>query len=184
MAVKKLKPTTPGQRHKVASSFEDITTSTPEKSLLKGKGRKGGRNNTGKMTMRNIGGGHKRRYRTIDFKRDKFGIPGKVASVEYDPYRTARIALINYADGEKRYIIAPKGIGSRAGGLSLAKVLNLKLEMRCTLSEIPMGTMIHNIELRPEQGAKMARSAGSYAQLVSQEKVNMLGLRCHQEKLG
>ena len=110
MAVKKLKPTTPGQRHKIASTFEEITASSPEKSLIKGKSKSGGRNGSGKMTMRYIGGGHKRRYRMIDFKRNKFGIEGKVASVEYDPNRSARIALIHYKDGEKRYIIAPKGI--------------------------------------------------------------------------
>ena len=110
MAVRKLKPTTPGQRHKVASTFETITASTPEKSLVKGQSKSGGRNNTGKMTMRYIGGGHKRKYRQIDFKRNKDGIPATVKSVEYDPNRNARIALLYYADGEKRYIIAPKGI--------------------------------------------------------------------------
>ena len=168
MAVKKLKPTTPGQRHKVASSFEEITSATPEKSLLKGKGRKGGRNNTGKMTMRNIGGGHKRRYRTIDFKREKFGIPGKVATIEYDPYRTARIALINYVDGEKRYIVAPKGLEVGQTIVS-GKDAEPEVGNSLYLSDIPMGSMIHNIELRPGQGSKMARSAGSYAQLVSRE---------------
>lgn len=168
MAVKKLKPSTPGQRHKVASTFEDITTSTPEKSLLKGLGKSGGRNNTGKMTMRYIGGGHKRKYRAIDFKRDKFDIPGTIATVEYDPNRSARIALVNYADGEKRYIIAPKGI-EVGQTVKSGKGAEPEVGNALYLSEIPMGTLIHNIELRPNQGAKMARSAGSYAQLVSRE---------------
>ena len=168
MAVKKLKPSTPGQRHKIANTFEDITSASPEKSLMKGLSKSGGRNNTGKMTMRYIGGGHKRKYRVIDFKRDKHGVPGNVATIEYDPNRSARIALINYADGEKRYIIAPKG-------LEVGQVINsgkgVEPEVGNTLflSEIPMGSLIHNIEMRPNQGAKLARSAGSYAQLVSRE---------------
>lgn len=168
MAVKKLKPSTPGQRHKVASVFEGISASKPQKSLLKGAGKSGGRNNSGKMTMRYIGGGHKQRYRTIDFKRDKFGIEGKVATIEYDPNRSARIALINYVDGEKRYMIAPKGlvVGQKviSGKGSEPEVGNALF-----LSEVPMGSLIHNIELRPTQGAKMARSAGSYGQVVSRE---------------
>jgi large subunit ribosomal protein L2 len=168
MAVRKLKPTTPGQRHKVASTFETVTTDRPEKSLVKGQKKSGGRNNTGKMTMRYIGGGHKRKYRTIDFKRNKDGIPAKVKSVEYDPNRNARIALLFYADGEKRYIIAPKGIevGQTvvSGEGSAPSIGNTLL-----LSEIPMGTVIHCIELRPGQGALLARSAGSYAQLVARE---------------
>ena len=168
MAVRKLKPTTPGQRHKVASTFETLTTNRPEKSLVKGQSKSGGRNNTGKMTMRYIGGGHKRKYRTIDFKRNKDGIPGTVNSIEYDPNRNARIALLFYADGEKRYIIAPKGIevGQKlvSGKDSSPNVGNTLL-----LSEIPMGTVIHCIELRPGQGAILARSAGSYAQLVARE---------------
>jgi large subunit ribosomal protein L2 len=168
MAVRKLKPTTPGQRHKVASTFETVTTDRPEKSLVKGQKKSGGRNNTGKMTMRYIGGGHKRKYRTIDFKRNKDGIPATVKSVEYDPNRNARIALLYYADGEKRYIIAPKGIevGQTvvSGKGSAPNIGNTLL-----LSEIPMGTVIHCIELRPGQGALLARSAGSYAQLVARE---------------
>lgn len=168
MPVKKLKPTTPGQRHKIAATYEELSNSAPEKSLLKGKTKSGGRNNTGKMTMRYIGGGHKRKYRSIDFKRDKFGVPGTVASIEYDPNRSARIALINYADGEKRYIIAPKGLQV---GQTVVSGKGVEPEVGNTLylSEIPMGSTIHNIELRPNQGAKMARSAGSYAQLVSRE---------------
>ncbi|KAA3647600.1 MAG: 50S ribosomal protein L2 [Bacteroidetes bacterium] len=168
MAVKKLKPSTPGQRHKVASTFEEITTSTPEKSLLKGIGKSGGRNNSGRMTMRYIGGGHKRKYRAIDFKRDKFEVPGTVASIEYDPNRSARIALINYADGEKRYIIAPKGL-EVGQVVKSGKGVEPEIGNTLYLSEIPMGTLIHNLELRPSQGAKLARSAGSYAQLVSRE---------------
>lgn len=168
MAVRKLKPTTPGQRHKVASTFEMVTTSTPEKSLVKGTSKSGGRNNSGKMTMRYIGGGHKRKYRIIDFKRNKDGIPATVKTVEYDPNRNARIALLYYADGEKRYIIAPKGIEVDqvivSGKGSVPNVGNTLF-----LSEIPMGTVIHCIELRPGQGAILARSAGSYAQLVARD---------------
>jgi len=168
MAVRKLKPTTPGQRHKVASTFEMVTTSTPEKSLVKGMNKSGGRNNTGKMTMRQIGGGHKRKYRVIDFKRNKDGIPATVKTIEYDPNRNARIALLYYADGEKRYIIAPKGIEVDqvviSGKGSAPNVGNTLL-----LSEIPMGTVVHCIELKPGQGGILARSAGSYAQLVARD---------------
>tara|TARA_R110002096_G_scaffold421442_3_gene627139 strand:- start:34247 stop:35071 length:825 start_codon:yes stop_codon:yes gene_type:complete len=168
MAVKKLKPTTPGQRHKVASTFEEITATAPEKSLLKSAKKSGGRNNSGKMTMRYIGGGHKQRYRLIDFKRDKFGIDGKVATIEYDPNRSARIALINYVDGEKRYIIAPKGL-EVGQTINSGKGVEPEVGNAMYLSEIPMGSMIHNIELKPSQGGKLARSAGSYGQLVSRE---------------
>ncbi len=168
MAVRKLKPTTPGQRHKVASTFETVTAGTPEKSLTKGKSRSGGRNNTGKMTMRYIGGGHKQKYRTIDFKRNKDGVPGTVKSVEYDPNRNARIALIYYADGEKRYIIAPKGIEVGQKVLSGKKV-NPDVGNTLFLSDIPLGTVIHCIEMRPGQGAILARSAGSYAQLMARD---------------
>jgi len=168
MAVRKLKPTTPGQRHKVASTFETITKSTPEKSLVKGQSKSGGRNNTGKMTMRYIGGGHKRKYRTIDFKRNKDGIPGTVHSIEYDPNRNARIALLFYADGEKRYIIAPKGIEVGQELLSGEKVAP-NAGNTLFLSEIPLGTVIHCIEMRPGQGAILARSAGSYAQLMARD---------------
>jgi len=168
MAVRKLKPTTPGQRHKVASTFETVTADRPEKSLVKGQSKSGGRNNTGKMTMRYIGGGHKRKYRVIDFKRNKDGIPATVKTIEYDPNRNARIALVFYADGEKRYIIAPKGIevGQTivSGAGATPNVGNTLL-----LSEIPMGTVVHCLELKPGQGAILARSAGSYAQLVARE---------------
>ena len=168
MAVKKLKPTTPGQRHKFAATYEELTTATPQKSLISGKVKSGGRNNSGKMTMRHIGGGHKKKYRTIDFKRNKFGIEGKVATIEYDPNRSARIALIHYVDGDKRYIIAPKGI-EVGQMINSGKGVEPETGNTLYLSEIPMGSMIHNIELKPTQGAKLARSAGAYAQLVSKE---------------
>jgi len=168
MAVRRLKPTTPGQRFRVANTFEDITTDKPEKSLLVPIKRTGGRNNQGRMTMRFIGGGHKRRYRIIDFKRNNFGVVGEVKTVEYDPNRSAFISLVEYADGEKRYIIAPNGIKvgqkvEQGPGVS-PEVGNALL-----LSEIPLGTLIHNIEMSPGQGAKICRSAGSYAQLMARE---------------
>jgi len=168
MAVRKFNPVTPGQRHKVANIFDQLTTDRPEKSLLRPMKKTGGRNNTGKMTMRYIGGGHKQKYREIDFKRDKDNIPARVATIEYDPNRTAFIALLVYADGEKRYMIAPEGLQvgqTVVSGVGVAPELGNTL----FLSEIPLGTIIHNIELRPQQGAVMARSAGSYAQLVARE---------------
>ena len=168
MAVRKIKPTTPGQRHKVVSTFEEITTNVPEKSLTKGKRKSGGRNNTGKMTMRQIGGGHKKKYRVIDFKRDKDGIPAVVKTVEYDPNRTARIALLFYADGEKRYIIAPNGLQVGQTVIS-GKGVAPEIGNSMYLSEVPLGSVVHNIELRPNKGAVLARSAGSYAQLTSRE---------------
>jgi len=168
MAVRKLKPTTPGQRHKVIGSFENITASVPEKSLVTGKLKSGGRNNQGKMTMRYIGGGHKRKYRFIDFKRNKDGVPATVKTIEYDPNRSARIALLFYADGEKRYIIAPNGLQV---GQKLMSGENAAPEIgnALPLKSIPIGTVIHNIELRPGQGAAMVRSAGAFAQLTSRE---------------
>ena len=165
MALKKYKPTTPGQRFKVISAFDEITTDKPEKSLLRPKKSTGGRNSSGEMTVRYRGGGHKRMYRVIDFKRDKDGIPGVVKTIEYDPNRTARIALVFYKDGEKRYIIAPAGLKVGQEILS-GKGIQPNVGNTLYLSEIPFGTIIHNIELRPGQGAKMARSAGSYAQLM------------------
>lgn len=168
MALKKYKPTTPGQRFKVISAFDEITEGTPEKSLIAPKKRTGGRNNEGKMTMRYIGGGHKQKYRLIDFKRDKDDIPGIVNSIEYDPNRTARIALINYKDGEKRYIIAPHGL--KVGQTILSgKGVAPEIGNTLFLSEIPFGTVIHNVELRPGQGAKLVRSAGNSAQLMSRD---------------
>jgi large subunit ribosomal protein L2 len=168
MAVRKLKPTTPGQRHKIVSDFNNVTIAKPEKSLVKGRTKSGGRNNTGKMTMRYIGGGHKQKSRDVDFKRDKDGIPGIVNSIEYDPGRTARIALIFYKDGEKRYIIAPNGLQVGQEIVS-GKGVEPEVGNAMFLGEIPLGTVIHNVELRPQQGAKMARSAGSYAQLAAKD---------------
>lgn len=168
MAVRKLKPVTPGQRHKIIGAFETITATAPEKSLVYGKKKTGGRNNSGKMTMRYIGGGHKRAYRIIDFKRDKDGIPATVKTIEYDPNRSARIALLFYADGEKRYIIAPNGLEIGMKLLSGEKAAP-EIGNTLPLKNIPIGTVIHNIELRPGQGAKMARSAGTFAQLTSKE---------------
>ncbi len=168
MGVRKLKPMTPGQRHKIANENSTVTTSTPEKSLLTTKTRSGGRNNTGKMTMRYLGGGHKKKYRIIDFNRDKSGIPATVKTIEYDPNRSALIALLFYADGEKRYIIAPEGLKVDdvivSGPGSAPEVGNA-----LPLGEIPLGTIIHNIEFNPRGGASIARSAGSYAQLNAKE---------------
>jgi large subunit ribosomal protein L2 len=168
MAVRKLKPITPGQRHRIKLSYDTITTSTPEKSLIKGKGKTGGRNSRGKMTIKHVGGGHKRRYRLIDFKREKFGIPAKVVTIEYDPNRTANIALLHYVDGEKRYIIAPNGLKVDTQVVS-GKGSPIEIGNAMSLSEIPLGTVIHNIELRPGQGALMVRSAGAHAQLMARE---------------
>lgn len=168
MALRKFKPTTPGQRNKVISAFDDITASKPEKSLVVGKKKSGGRNNKGKMTMRYLGGGHKRSYRIIDFKRDKDGIPAVVKTIEYDPNRSARIALLFYADGEKRYIIAPNGLQVGQTIMSGEKATP-DVGNTLFLRDIPLGSVVHSIELKPGQGAKMARSAGTYAQLTSRE---------------
>ena len=168
MAVRKLKPNTPGQRHKIASTFEELTASSPEKSLVKGKKTSGGRNATGKMTVRNIGGGHKRKYRAIDFKRDKFGVPAVVKTVEYDPNRSARIALVFYKDGEKRYIVAPSGL-TVGQEINSGKGAAPEVGNTLYLADIPLGTVIHNIEMRPGQGGKLARSAGAYAQLTARD---------------
>ncbi len=168
MAVRKLKPTTPGQRHKIIGAFDAITSSTPEKSLLAPMKKSGGRNNTGKMTMRYIGGGHKRRYRVIDFKRNKDGVEATVESIQYDPNRSARIALLQYADGEKRYILAPNGlqVGQK---LNSGSGVVPEIGNSLPLAEIPLGSIIHNIELRPNQGGIMARSAGTFAQLAARD---------------
>jgi len=168
MGLKKLRPNTPGQRYRLAPDFAELTADRPEKSLISKSKKSGGRNNYGRRTARYIGGGHKRRLRDIDFKRDKHGVPGVVKSIEYDPNRSARIALVFYADGEKRYIIAPAGL--KAGteiksGAGVAPDLGNCLPLK----EIPLGTILHNIELQPGQGGKMARSAGSYAQLLARE---------------
>ena len=169
MGVRKLKPTTPGQRFKVVNDFDVLTTgNNPEKSLIAKKSKSGGRNNTGKMTMRHMGGGHKRRFRVVDFKRDKFGIPATVKSIEYDPNRTAFIALLSYADGEKRYILATNGLKEGQTVIS-GKGVAPEVGNTLYLSEIPLGATIHNIELRPGQGAVLVRSAGAYAQLMARD---------------
>jgi len=169
MSVKKLKPITPGQRFRVVNGFDAITTSKPEKSLLVPNKRSGGRNNQGKMTMRYIGGGHKRKYRIIDFKRDKKNLSAEVKSIEYDPNRTAFIALLNYEDGEKRYIIAQNGLQLGQKLLSGDTGIAPEVGNAMPLSEIPLGTIISCIELRPGQGAVMARSAGAFAQLMARD---------------
>src|SRR6185437_6659609 len=168
MAVRKLRPITPGQKHRIAPTFDEITHDVPEKSLLAPIKKSGGRNNQGRMTMRYMGGGHKKQYRLIDFKRDKFDIPATVKTVEYDPNRTARIALLVYADGEKRYIIAPEGIKVGTTVLS-GKAVPPEIGNTLPMSEIPLGTIIHNIELKPGKGASLARSAGTYAQLLARD---------------
>jgi len=168
MAVKTYKPTSPGRRGLVGPTFEEVTRSRPERSLVSALRKKGGRNFRGKITVRHRGGGHKRRYRRIDFKRDKYGIPARVASIEYDPNRSARIALLVYADGEKRYIIAP--LGMRVGDQVISgSGAEIRVGNSLPLSEIPLGTMVHNIELRPGRGGQMARAAGTSAQLLAKE---------------
>lgn len=166
MATKQLKPVTPGQRHRIAPVFDEITVSKPQKSKTKGKKHSGGRNNRGRMTSRRKGGGHKQRYRDIDFNRDKHDITAKVQSIEYDPNRTARIALVAYADGEKRYILTPRGLkvgDTIINGESVAPDNGNTLQMR----NMPPGTFIHNIELAPGKGAQLCRSAGTAAQMVA-----------------
>ena len=168
MAVRKFKPVTPGTRHKIAGTFEEVTKSAPEKSLLEPKKSTGGRNSNGKMTVRYRGGGHKQMYRIIDFKRTNDGMPATVKAIEYDPNRSARIALIVYANGEKSYILAPNGLKV---GQTIVSGSGVAPEVGNTLplAEIPLGTVIHAIELYPGQGAAMARSAGTYAQLLARE---------------
>ena len=169
MAIRKDKPTTPGRRGSSVADFAEITRSTPEKSLLAPLPKKGGRNAHGRITTRHQGGGHKRQYRLIDFKRvDKDGVPAKVAHIEYDPNRTARIALLHYADGEKRYIIAPKDL-KQGDAVESGPTADIKPGNNLPLRNIPVGTTIHCIELRPGGGAKIARSAGNSAQLIARE---------------
>jgi large subunit ribosomal protein L2 len=166
MATKKLKPNTPGTRHRIAPVFDDITTSSPERSLVVSLNKSGGRNVYGRMTSRHRGGGHKRRYRLIDFKRDKSGVPATVATIEYDPNRTARIALLAYADGEKRYILAPDKlkVGDRViSDTTAAPDTGNSMELR----NMPLGTVVHNIEMTPGKGGQMVRSAGTSAQLMA-----------------
>src|ERR1700712_933710 len=168
MAVKRYNPVTPGTRFRVGSDFTDITTNVPEKTLVTSIKKSGGRNNTGKMTMRYMGGGHKQAYRIIDFKRNKHDIPAKVATIEYDPNRSARIALLHYVDGEKRYILAPQGlkVGQEViSGVNVAPEIGNAL----SLQFIPLGSVVHAIELNPGQGASLARSAGTFAQLAARD---------------
>jgi len=168
MAVKKVKPTSPGRRFQEYSTFEEITTTTPEKSLLRTIRKTGGRNFYGRITCRHRGGGHKRHYRVIDFRRNKQGIPAKVASIEYDTNRSARIALLNYVDGEKRYILAP--VNLKVGDTIMAgETADIKPGNALPLGSIPLGTQIHNIELRMGKGGQIVRSAGSFAQLMAKE---------------
>jgi large subunit ribosomal protein L2 len=172
MPIRKYKPTTPGRRGSSVADFVELTRSTPEKSLLVPSPKTGGRNNTGKITTRHIGGGHKQAYRLVDFKRyDKDGVPAKVAHIEYDPNRTARIALLHFADGEKRYIIAPLGL-AQGGSVEAGEGADIKPGNNLPLRNIPVGTTIHAVELRPGGGAKLARSAGSSIQLVAREGKN------------
>ena len=172
MGIKKFKPVTPTLRYRTVSDFSEVTKSEPEKSLLRPHKKTGGRNNAGRITSRHRGGGHKRRYRVIDFKRTKHDVPARVAAIEYDPNRSARIALLHYADGEKRYIIAPKGleVGAQviSGGSAPFNVGNAM-----PLERIPLGTLVHNIEMKPGRGGQMARGAGTYAQLMAKEGKNV-----------
>ena len=172
MGIKKFKPVTPTLRYRTVSDFSEVTKSEPETSLLRPHKKTGGRNNAGRITSRHRGGGHKRRYRVIDFKRTKHDVPARVAAIEYDPNRSARIALLHYADGEKRYIIAPKGleVGAQviSGGSAPFNVGNAM-----PLERIPLGTLVHNIEMKPGRGGQMARGAGTYAQLMAKEGKNV-----------
>jgi large subunit ribosomal protein L2 len=168
VALKSFNPTTPSRRHMTVSTFEEITVSQPERSLVAPLTRKGGRNNQGKLSVRHQGGGHKRKYRIIDFKRNKDGVPGRVATIEYDPNRSANIALINYLDGEKRYILAPNGL--KVGDTIVSGTdADIKVGNALPLQNIPVGTVIHNIEMKPGKGAQIVRSAGTAAQLMAKE---------------
>lgn len=188
MGIKKYKPTSPARRFMSVSTFEEITKTEPEKSLLAPLTSKGGRNSYGRVTVRHQGGGHKRRYRIIDFKRDKDGVPARVASIEYDPNRTARIALLHYVDGEKRYIVAPNKL-SVGDMIVSGPDADIKIGNALPLANIPTGTFVHNVELKPGKGAQMVRSAGAQAQLIAKEgkyatlrlpsgEVRMVSLRC------
>ena len=168
MAIRKLKPNTPGTRYMSISTFEEVTKSTPEKSLTVSLKKSAGRNNLGRLTMRSRGGGHKRKYRIIDFKRNKFGVPAKVFSIEYDPNRSARIALLHYADGEKRYIIAPNGL-KVGDNVTSGDSVEIKIGNAMKLRNVPLGSYIHNVELKPGKGGQLGRSAGNAIQLTSKE---------------
>src|SRR4030065_422865 len=172
MGIKKYNPTSPGRRFQTVSDFTDITTETPFKPLLKVMKRNGGRNNSGRITAWHRGGGNRRAYRIIDFKRDKFGVPAKIETIEYDPNRSARIALLKYKDGERRYMIAPLGLQVGDEVLS-GKDAEIKIGNSLPLSHMPLGTFIHNVELRPGEGAKFVRSAGSSARLIAKEEKNV-----------
>ena len=181
MAVKHLKPTSAGRRWQTISDFAEITCTTPEKSLLEPLPKKAGRNNNGRITVRHQGGGVKRRYRRIDFKRNKDGVPAKVATIEYDPNRSARIALLHYVDGEKRYILAPKGPDGGRHGPASGEGADIKPGNALPLSEIPVGTLIHAIEFQPGKGAAIARSAGCACQLMGKEgKYAILRMPCSE----
>ncbi|OYN87559.1 50S ribosomal protein L2 [Parenemella sanctibonifatiensis] len=189
MAIRKYKPTTPGRRGSSVADFAEVTRSTPEKSLLRSQSKTGGRNNSGRITTRHIGGGHKQAYRLIDFRRyDKDGVPAKVAHIEYDPNRTARIALLHYADGEKRYIVAPNGL-NQGHRVEAGESADIKPGNNLPLRNIPVGTTVHAVELRPGGGAKLGRSAGASIQLVAREgamatlrmpsgEMRMVDIRC------
>ena len=168
MAIKRFKPITPGTRQKTVSSFAEVTTSKPEKSLLGKVSRTGGRNNNGRITVRHIGGGNRIKYRIIDYKRNKDSIPAKVASIEYDPNRTAYIALLHYADGEKRYILAPLGLGVGDTVVS-GPDADIKAGNALPIENIPVGTLVHNVELQPGKGGQMVKTAGAFAQLMAKE---------------
>ncbi|HEU5139850.1 MAG TPA: 50S ribosomal protein L2 [Bacillales bacterium] len=183
MAIRKYKPTSNGRRGMSVSDFSEITTDKPEKSLLEPLPKKGGRNNQGRMTVRHQGGGHKRKYRVIDFKRNKDGIPGRVATIEYDPNRSANIALIHYKDGEKRYILAPKGL--KVGmEVKAGPDADIQVGNAMSLKDIPVGTTIHNIELKPGRGGQLVRSAGAEAQLLGKEgKYALVRLRSGETRM-
>jgi large subunit ribosomal protein L2 len=189
MGIKKYNPTSPGIRFRTSSTFEELSRSKPERSLSKGRTKTGGRNNYGRLTSRHIGGGHKQKYRLIDFKRDKRDVPAKVASIEYDPNRSSRIALLHYVDGEKRYVLAPSGL--KLGDTVIAgETAPIQPGNSLPLRKIPVGSIVHNIELRIGKGGQLARSAGTYAQLVAREgdyaqiklpsnEVRMVHLNCY-----
>ena len=168
MGIKKFKPTSDGRRHMTSSTFEEITKSTPEKSLLAPLTRSGGRNNSGRITKRHTGGGHKRQYRIVDFRRDKLEVPARVAAIEYDPNRSARIALLFYADGEKRYILAPNGLEVGANVVA-SETADIRPGNTLTIRSIPLGTWVHNVELKIGKGGQLARSAGAYAMIAAKE---------------
>ncbi|HKL94070.1 MAG TPA: 50S ribosomal protein L2, partial [Clostridia bacterium] len=168
MAIKKYKPTSPARRFMTVSAYSEITTTTPERSLLVSKNKSGGRNANGRITVRHIGGGNRTKYRIIDYKRNKDGVPARVATIEYDPNRSANIALLHYADGEKRYILAPLGLSTGDTVVS-GKDADIKVGNALPLENIPVGTQIHNIELQPGKGGQIARSAGNTAQLMAKE---------------